>query len=151
MDAVIQEFKESKSVGIPMNSVDPEFLEDDTYTCIQLYNYDGWFCQANDAFPLTCKFLKDKFGTSIRQAFFATMHGPKFLAPHRNTDTESKSLRYHLGVDVHKDCDGVLKVGKQVYKWEEGVDFVFDTKKTHSVYKSSDYRRTILVVDFIAK
>ena len=73
------------------------------------------------------------------------MFGPKFIAPHKNKDTDVTTLRYQLGVIVHEQCDGTLKSKSKRHKWRYGKSVVFDTA---SVHKTSDYQRTVLVVDF---
>lgn len=148
MERLIQEFKESNVVGVPMRCIDEEFMEDDTYTCVHLYRDGEWSYDAVKHYPETRRFIKEGFGDAFRQAFFSTMRGPKFMAPHRNENRSSTLMRYHLGVVVDKKCDGVLKVGERQHRWEVRKGFVFDPKEMHSVYKTSDYERTVLIVDY---
>ena len=151
MESIVEEFKNCKTDGIPMHLVDSEFMEDETYRYIKLYEEGCWSDEANKLFPETKEYIKHKFGDRCRQAFFVTMCGPKFMAPHKNEDNTTNVMRYHLGIVVHEECDGVLNVDDTQHKWKVGESFIFDTRQTHSVYKSSDYQRTILVVDFEEK
>lgn len=149
-DVVYQEHKNAEHIVHKYcHNVDPSLAVDKTYTCVMLFDASGNWSKESDMYPNTVKEIRAVFGKHLFQAFLVTMIGPKFMAPHRNTDTNGY-LRYHLGVDVHQQCDSQLKTQGRVHKWAQGKWFVFDTTKTHSVYKSSDYKRTILAVDFDA-
>ena len=146
---VLEECKNISFRGNPVHSVYSDMMTDDSYTCIRLYdNEHGWHDKVDILFPETRNFIDKKFGKALRQSFFATMFGPKFIAPHRNEDTDVTTLRYQLGVIVHEQCDGTLKSKSKRHKWQYGKSVVFDTASVHSVHKTSDYQRTVLVVDF---
>lgn len=147
---IVREYKSYNCAGVPMHTIDPDLMEDDTYTCIMLYEDSLWTRDALRGFPATADALSATFGRGLRRAFIAIMRGPKFLAPHRNEDAGCDTLRCHIGIDVHKGCDGALCVNGVEHRWEQGEGFVFDTRDVHSVRKSSDYTRAVLVADFLA-
>lgn len=138
-----KEFVNYPEEQVPFHSIDDDFAVDDTYTCIMVCDFGTW----NKHFCNTRRILEDKFKSSIVQAFFATVNGPKFMAPHKNNE-RFDCLRCHIGIIVDNEDDGVLQVGDTKYVWRQGEYFVFDTNKRHSVYKSTEYQRTVLVVDF---
>lgn len=119
------------------HEIDHEFSIDDNYECLPLNEND---------FPNTSLHIHKIFG-NVFKAYFAVIHGAKFLAPHRNKE-KFDFYRCHIGIIVHEDDDGVLNVGKKQIKWKQNQYFVFDTTKTHSLYKSKHYTRVVLSIDF---
>ena len=123
---VLDECKNVCFRGDPVHSVYSDMMIDNSYTCIQLYDDShGWNDNVDTLFPKTRHFIEKKFHKALRQSFFATMFGPKFIAPHRNKDSNVTTLRYQLGVIVHESCDGTLKTKSQCHKWQYGKSVVF--------------------------
>jgi aspartyl/asparaginyl beta-hydroxylase (cupin superfamily) len=122
------------------HNLDSDFVYDENYLCIDVLENKKHFSN-------TLNILQN-YITNIDKCFFAIINGPKFIASHKN-NTCDETTRTHYGIIVHKNDDGVLNVEKEKYKWVQNESFSFDTKKTHSVYKSKHYKRVILVVDHI--
>ena len=133
------EFKTFANDGEEFNTIDDDFIPDINYTCVDVLIYKSHFVNTLS--------IVEKYHDSPSQIFFATINGPKFIAPHRNKNKTDNSIRTHYGIIVHKNDDGVLNVGKTQYKWIQDQSFSFDTKKLHGVYKSKSYKRVILIVD----
>lgn len=129
------------------HNIDHDLSKDDTYKCILVKSFDEGVI-LNDHFQNTIKCVNDIFKENYTfQIFFAIMEGAKFMAPHKNKDNNT-FYRFQLGLQVDEDDDGTLTVRRKQYKWKEKESVVFDTTKTHCVYKSKDYTRVLLVVDF---
>ena len=133
---------EYNSFDIPQtefHDLDHEFLPDANYTCVDVL-------QHNEKFAHTLNIV-EKYHNNVQQCYFATINGPKFVAPHKNKDVSDNNLRTHYGIIVHPKDDGVLNVGRKKYIWKENESFTFDTKQLHNVYKSMHYKRVVLIVD----
>ena len=138
--AVIRsEYSNFGSPQTEFNHIDHDFLPDSNYTCIDVLQHHEKFAQ-------TLQIVK-QYHDNIQQCYFATINGPKFVAPHKNTNIQDNNLRTHYGIIVHPKDDGVLNVGRKKYVWKENECFKFDTKQLHNVYKSMHYKRVVLIVD----
>lgn len=133
-----KEFVTFTNDGEEFNTIDNDFIPDKHYTCVNVLVYKSHFVNTLG--------IVEKYHDRPSQIFFATINGPKFIAPHRNKN-KTNDVRTHYGIIVHKNDDGVLNVGKIQYKWTQDQSFSFDTKKLHGVYKSESYKRVILIVD----
>lgn len=129
------------------HDLDSDLSHDSTYKCILVKSFDeGTILQEH--FENTIRCIHDIFEEEYTfQVFFAVMEGPKFMAPHKNKENNT-FYRFQMGIDVNEDDDGTLTVGNKQCKWKEKESVVFDTTKLHCVYKSKDYKRVLLVVDF---
>ena len=133
------EYNNFDEIQTEFHDRDHDFLPDPNYTCIDVL-------QHNEKFVETLAILM-QYHDKIQQCYFATINGPKFVAPHKNKDIHDNNLRTHYGIIVHPKDDGVLNVGRKKYIWKENESFIFDTKQLHNVYKSMHYKRVVLIVD----
>lgn len=130
------------------HDVDPDFTFDKKYKTIQLKMNGKW--KHTKQFKYTKQFILQKFqDDKILQVFFNVLNGPKFIAPHINENKYDTSLRYNYCVIVHNKEDGFLRVKNKNIYWKENKEFIFDTKQLHSVKKKSNYKRVLLIVDYI--
>ena len=138
-NTIRKEFLNFPTNGIEFHILDPDFLPDSNYRSINIL-------ESFEYFPETIRIIHT-LHKNAHQCFFAIIDGPKFVAPHKNKDKHNNSLRTHYGIIVHPQDDGVLNVGKMRYLWKQNETFTFDTKQLHSVYKSKNYKRVVLIVD----
>lgn len=129
------------------HDIDPNFMKDTRYTCIELFKHKKW--KNNTDFKNTIKELKTVFGENIGQAFFSIMKGSKFIAPHKDNDSKVNYRRYHYSIIVHKNDNAYLKVKNKKHYWKENDFFYFDPKEMHSVFKPKTYKRVLLIVDVL--
>ncbi len=79
---------------------------------------------------------------------FSILEPGKHLPPHRGP--YNGVLRLHLGLIVPEPRrDLGIRVGQQVYRWEEGRTVVFDDAYEHEAWNRTPHTRVVLFVDFV--
>ncbi len=145
---VRKEFLENFHEFEYFHDVDDEFSHDSTYKCVMLIQNEKYSKHASK-FTKTCaEILKTFRSTTVFQAFFSIMDGPKFMAPHKN-EGHDESLRYVLGVHISPHDDGVLRYHGADVRFTQDEWFIFDTCQLHGVHKTEEYRRVVLMIDFL--
>lgn len=128
------------------HNLDNHLSYDETYKCIDVMSFEE--IKLEREFKETLNIVNHIFyNTKVFKVFFAIMEGPKFIAPHKNKEN-NLFYRLQLGIKVDERDDGTLTVRKQQFKWRQNQVVIFDTTKTHCVYKSENYERILLVIDF---
>lgn len=83
-------------------------------------------------------------------AFFSIIEPHTAIAPHRGP--YKGVLRYHLALKVPAPADSCgIRIGSEVYHWEEGHSLIFDDTVMHEAWNNSDDIRVVLFVDFKRK
>jgi len=83
---------------------------------------------------------------NLRTAFFSIL-GPNFHIPHHRGISKGL-IRCHLGLIVPDQPDQcVMRVGTQIFQWEEGRCVVFDDTNDHEVWNKTDQERIVLLID----
>ena len=145
---VRKEFLENFHEFEYFHDIDGDFPQDPTYKCVMLIQ-DEKHTKHAPKFTKTCaEILKNFRHTTVFQAFFSIMDGPKFMAPHKNEEAD-ESLRYVLGVHISPHDDGVLRYRGADRLFVQDEWFIFDTCQLHSVRKTQDYQRVVLMIDFL--
>lgn len=93
--------------------------------------------------PITTQTLKQV--PHLRTGGFSMLAPGCHIHPHIGYTDEV--LRCHLGLLI-PDGDCGLKVGDQIYRWEEGKAFVFNDRILHEAWNKTTSPRYILLVDF---
>lgn len=84
----------------------------------------------------------------MKTAFFSILESGKHLPHHRGPF--KGVLRFHLGLMIPNTPETCgLRVGSEVWHWEEGKSLVFDDTHDHEAWNDSTERRVVLFVDFI--
>ena len=127
------------------------------YPEIELYSNGGWkvfpifdwpsgkVIDAAAKFVPETRKLIEKYVPNHGAAAFSKLRSNTIIRPHFGH--QGDFLRYHLGIDIHPGNCG-LKCDKKVYRWKNGVSFIFDDRKEHSAWNKSRFDRVILIIDF---
>jgi beta-hydroxylase len=84
----------------------------------------------------------------LKTAMFSILEPGKHLPPHR--DPYNGVLRLHLGLIVPQPYEqAALRIGTQIYHWEEGKAVVFDDAYEHEAWNRTNCVRVVLFVDFV--
>lgn len=79
---------------------------------------------------------------------FSILEPGKHLPPHRGP--YNGVLRLHLGLIVPEPRSQLgIRVGKEVYRWEEGRAVIFDDAYDHEAWNRTAHTRVVLFVDFV--
>lgn len=79
---------------------------------------------------------------------FSILEPGKHLPPHRGP--YNGVLRLHLGLIVPEPRSELgIRVGSEVYRWQEGKVVVFDDAYEHEAWNRTPHTRVVLFVDFI--
>lgn len=95
--------------------------------------------------PFTAALIK-KHIPNHGAAGFSIMRAGAHIPPHEGL--QASFLRCHLGIDI-PEGDTALRVGEDVYRWENGKAFVFDDRLTHEAWNKTQEDRIILLVDYV--
>ena len=99
-----------------------------------------------DACPDTWRIVQRIPG--LKTAMFSIFEPGKRLPAHRGP--YNGVLRLHLGLIVPEPRgQSALRVGDQIYHWQEGRAVVFDDAYEHKSWNGTDSPRVILFVDFV--
>lgn len=98
-----------------------------------------------DKVPFTASLIKEHI-PNHGAAAFSIMRAGAHIPPHEGL--QANFLRCHLGIDV-PEGDTALRVGDEVYHWEDGKAFVFDDRLTHEAWNKTQEDRIILLVDYV--
>lgn len=113
-----------------------------------LYAYGARFESNISLCPETDRILQEIPG--MVTAFFSIIEPHTAIAPHRGP--YKGVLRYHLALRVPTPADSCgIRIGDQVYHWEEGRSLIFDDTVMHEAWNNSDEIRIVLFVDFKRK
>jgi beta-hydroxylase len=79
---------------------------------------------------------------------FSILEPGKHLPAHRGP--YNGVLRLHLGLIVPEPRSELgIRVGKDVYRWEEGKAVIFDDAYEHEAWNNTPHTRVVLFVDFL--
>ena len=82
----------------------------------------------------------------IRNAMFSILAPRMHIPPHRGPT--NGIIRIHLGLIVPGGADACrIRVGDQIFGWEEGKCVVFDDSFEHEVWNDTDHERVVLFFD----
>lgn len=81
-------------------------------------------------------------------AFFSVLKPGARIKPHRGAF--KGYLRLHLGVVVPDEAHLCgLRIGNDIFHWEEGSSLIFDDTFIHDAFNDADTERVVLYIDFI--
>jgi aspartyl/asparaginyl beta-hydroxylase (cupin superfamily) len=84
----------------------------------------------------------------LKTAMFSILEPGKRLPPHRGP--YNGVLRLHLGLIVPAAGEDLaMRVGTELYHWQEGRALIFDDAYEHEVWNDTGCARVVLFVDFI--
>jgi len=84
----------------------------------------------------------------MKAAMFSIFEPGKHLPPHRGP--YNGILRLHLGLIVPEPRTDVgIRVGSEVFHWQEGRVLIFDDAYEHEAWNNTDKVRVVLFVDFM--
>ncbi len=88
--------------------------------------------------------LISRYDDLIDTLGFSVLNPGTVIHPHKGiTDTV---LRCHMGISVPEgDC--AIRVGDEIYKWQNGVAFVFDDTLEHEAWNKTDQKRIVMLMD----
>lgn len=113
-----------------------------------LYAYGARFAGNIAQCPETDRMLQKIPG--MVTAFFSIIEPHTGIAPHRGP--YKGVLRYHLALRVPTPAESCgIRIGHEVYHWQEGRSLIFDDTVTHEAWNNSDAIRVVLFVDFKRK
>jgi ornithine lipid ester-linked acyl 2-hydroxylase len=99
-----------------------------------------------DACPDTWRIVQRIPG--LKTAMFSIFEPGKRLPAHRGP--YNGVLRLHLGLIIPEPREkSALRVGDQIYHWQEGRAVIFDDAYEHEAWNGTDSARVILFVDFV--
>ena len=79
---------------------------------------------------------------------FSILEPGKHLPPHRGP--YNGVLRLHLGLIIPEPHEQLgIRVGDEVYRWQEGKVVIFDDAYEHEAWNRTDKTRVVLFVDFV--
>ena len=84
----------------------------------------------------------------LKTALFSILEPGKRLPSHRGP--YNGVLRLHLGLIVPSAGQNLaIRVGSEIYQWQEGRVLIFDDAYEHEVWNNTDCSRVVLFVDFV--
>lgn len=82
----------------------------------------------------------------ITTALFSILEPGTHITPHRGL--YAGVLRCHIPLIIPTgDCG--IRVGNQVYRWQQGVPIIFDDTIEHEAWNRTTERRVVLFIDFL--
>jgi hypothetical protein len=93
--------------------------------------------------PHTTRVLHSDEATNAGLCYFSVLGAHSHVAPHCGPTT--RRLRLHLGLSVPHGAR--MRVGGDIYRWENGRVLVFDDSLEHEVWNEADCPRGILLAD----
>lgn len=97
------------------------------------------------ACPIITEILDDVAGTGqAGNTYLSVLEGGTHIQKHFGPT--NARLRCHLGLSVPEGAK--IRIGEDIYRWEDGKCLIFDDAFEHEVWNDSDQERAVLIIDF---
>jgi aspartyl/asparaginyl beta-hydroxylase (cupin superfamily) len=114
---------------------------------LHLMLYGGIIDEVARQFPKTMAIVEQNVPKHC-SVMFSILPGARKDIP-LHSDDKNGTLRMHLGLQIPTEGSNYISIGGEQLSWQDGKAFVLDATCPHSVKKTSEGERIIMMVDFI--